>query len=261
MGASAAAALVSGRVLAGGPLVGELLANRSLTLAMLRHAFTQRASFALFTHEWMRSLAGFVRHTLRRRRVLEVCAGRNLLSGPMRALGIQWTATDVCPPPAPPPPLARPSTSDGGGVDASAESANQAAATPLDGVSGALAAVRGRLEGGDGSAADSCDASNCAPSDHSELCVFYSWWSRAEVDEDFLVASECLEHGVPLVLVGEGPGGCTGSSMFWSSVPARPLTELEPAFEDVPRWDGCSDRTWCVLPPALKPPRTSGAGT
>jgi hypothetical protein len=38
--------------------------------------------------------------------------------------------------------------------------------------------------------------------------------------------------------------------MFWSAgLPIRPVAEMVDGFVDVPKWPGCGDRTWCVMPP------------
>tara|TARA_B100001123_G_scaffold408216_1_gene501197 strand:+ start:3331 stop:4038 length:708 start_codon:yes stop_codon:yes gene_type:complete len=60
-----------------------------------RSAYVQRASWAIYTTEFMDSLG----EMLKGRRVLEVAAGRGLLQQPMRDRGVDWIATDKHPPP------------------------------------------------------------------------------------------------------------------------------------------------------------------
>ena len=69
--------------------------------------------------------------------------------------------------------------------------------------------------------------------------------------EDRLVAEHCVERGLPIIFVGEGRGGVTGSTSFWAG-PWRPalLSEVIEGFQDVPNWDGQFDRTWCLRPGA-----------
>lgn len=69
--------------------------------------------------------------------------------------------------------------------------------------------------------------------------------------EDRLVAEDCIERGLPILFVGEGRGGVTGSISFWTG-PWRPalLSEVVEGFQDVPNWEGQFDRTWCLRPGA-----------
>ena len=101
-------------------------------------------------------------------------------------------------------------------------------------------------------------------SDDGPDVVFFSWWSGEETDEDFLVVAECLENGVPVIFVGEGAGGCTGSSMLWTSgLPIGRMydtaRQLGVAFVDVPCWDHCSDCTWVVDPKLVVAPAKRSA--
>jgi hypothetical protein len=244
------------------------------TLSLLRHVYVQRASYALFTAEFHASLAAFLRQRLRATRVLEVCCGRNLLTRPMRELGLEWHATDVRLPPAfdRAADLSGPAAaaSDAAMVeafetnDAPSSATSTTHAASID-VCGALSATRRAI------AARTADV------------VFWSWWPPEENDEDYLVACECLEEGIPVVFVGEGRGGCTGSSMFWSGgLPICKLADVvaaaapdgagaagahdpgvvsdvasqpgAPAFADVAQWAGCEDVTWIALPPGMRLP-------
>lgn len=70
-----------------------------------RDVFCQEASWALITVQYADKLA----EVMRGKRVLEVGAGRGVLAAMMKARGIDWTATDACPPKVkhswqPPPP-------------------------------------------------------------------------------------------------------------------------------------------------------------
>lgn len=61
--------------------------------------------------------------------------------------------------------------------------------------------------------------------------------------------------GKPLILQGEGFYGCTGSEAFWDADDIRvyPMTDVDPAFRDVPRWYGMHDYTYLVLPEGQVP--------
>ena len=66
-------------------------------ISICRQVFTRRASWALFTIEWMDSLAKMISSLIPKGappRVLEVACGQNLLAAPMRARGLEWVATD-----------------------------------------------------------------------------------------------------------------------------------------------------------------------
>lgn len=58
-----------------------------------RALFTQPASWAVFTVEYHRSLAKYLRK-LGVKKVLEVCCGHGLLVEPMRKLGFDWVGTE-----------------------------------------------------------------------------------------------------------------------------------------------------------------------
>ena len=115
-------------------------------------------------------------------------------------------------------------------TDSQQPPADLAVGAPV-GVSGALEAVRG----------------SAVPPE----VVFWSWWDGKETDEDYLLCEHCWSAGIPVLFVGEGRGGCTGSAMFWSAgMPLRRLVDVVPGFVDVAQWEGCTDETWCLVPPA-----------
>jgi len=89
--------------------------------------------------------------------------------------------------------------------------------------------------------------------------VFASWIPyTSELDYELA----CL--GVPMVIIGEGGGGCTGSMKFWGEYPWNAEEEDEEAkeeivtpyeicrmpedFQDVPVWEGLHDHTYWVSP-------------
>ena len=238
------------------PAFSEAYCRR--TRGLLRDVYVQRAAYALFTTQWQASLAQYLTKQLKAERVLKVCCGRNLLTAPMNQLGIDWCASDVRMPPifdraadvSGPAAATRDEAmvdafcSDGSSSYKTAEApAYASSSTATIEVCGALDVVKVRLKAGD------VDV------------VFYSWWPPDdEKEEDYLLACACMEAGVPLLLVGESRGGCTGSDRFWSGrLPIRRLAEVVAEgsaqagaeFVDVAQWDGCGDLTWCVLPKQL----------
>ena len=96
--------------------------------------------------------------------------------------------------------------------------------------------------------------------------VFASWIPYKSTELDYEIA--CM--GIPMIIVGEGWGGCTGSQKFWGSytwleeeekkdddvprpyevISARSVKE---DFRDVPQWDTVHDYTSFVIPKGRKP--------
>lgn len=92
--------------------------------------------------------------------------------------------------------------------------------------------------------------------------VFASWIPFHGTRFDYDIA--CMK--IPMILVGEGRGGCNGSGEFWDDVygddddnaqvihalprPYKviPIIERYPKFRDVPQWDNIHDETWLVEP-------------
>jgi len=99
--------------------------------------------------------------------------------------------------------------------------------------------------------------------------VFASWIPY-EQPWDRELANLCADKNVPLVIIGEGGGGCTGSDDFWGyraysdeyddegdPIPEELLPKLPERrydvtcadslvtnFRDVPQWDGIHDHTY-----------------
>jgi hypothetical protein len=229
-------------------------------LPLLRHVFTRQVSWAIFTTEWMDSLATLISaltpldaKARPRRRVLEVCAGRGLLERPMQARGFDWISTDARP----------------------VSGAAVAQSTALD-------AVQAHIE-------DTDLIFWAWWSKHEETARKDTAAAAAgdldDKPDDRRLAELCVARGIPAVFVGEPKGGITGSSSLWEgpydiqlagSVLERtvhPHREDEPqyqsedeaqakghggqrrgegrgvgAFVDVPQWPGFSDRTWVIVP-------------
>lgn len=87
--------------------------------------------------------------------------------------------------------------------------------------------------------------------------VLFVSWVPYESELDYELAMEwVVRRGKPMVIVGEGWGGCTGSEKFWemSSHSNGNLYDiLDPSnivedFRDVPRWSGINDHTSVVMP-------------
>lgn len=72
---------------------------------------------------------------------------------------------------------------------------------------------------------------------------------------------ELAMSGRPMILVGEGWGGCTGSEAFWEDRDGYEIYDLRDiaGFRDVPRWHGISDHTVLVLPDGMSPPEGARA--
>lgn len=176
----------------------DMLMELRILRAMAREYYTERVSWAVYTNEWLDSVARLVKGN----RVLEVAGGRGLLQEFMKERGVQWVSTDKRPP------LRRLLTSYVKRISAEK-------------------AVR-KIE-------------------HD--VVFYSWWPYGS-QGDFDIWSYCKETGTPLIIVGEGQGGCTGSLKFWEDaepfeiVPAREIS----GFQDVPQWFGINDYTSVFIP-------------
>jgi hypothetical protein len=71
--------------------------------------------------------------------------------------------------------------------------------------------------------------------------IFASWIPYTAAIDMTLVETRC-----PLILVGESPGGCTGSEELWDHDAWKEAIEpssLIPDFEDVLQWDGIHDHT------------------
>ncbi len=95
---------------------------------------------------------------------------------------------------------------------------------------------------------------------HQPDVVFASWIPYLDKGIDYEIA--CM--GIPMLIVGEGWGGCTGSKKFWGPYShddddvSRPyqiayMYDCCPEFRDVPSWDGIHDHTYCVIPEHSKP--------
>lgn len=74
--------------------------------------------------------------------------------------------------------------------------------------------------------------------------LFAAWIPYGSILDCALAQTRC-----PLILVGESPGGCTGSEDLyeheaWET--AISPSDLYPAFEDVPQWDGIHDHTMLI---------------
>jgi hypothetical protein len=191
-----------------------------------RHVWTRHVSWALFTTEWMDSLAQLLRHIVgtctdvqhapSRIRVLEVAAGSGLLASAMGRRGIDWHCSDSVQVPE--------LQSQQGSCE------HKAALQCLT-----------DLELGDPALAPDV--------------VFWSWWSRNEsqeakaagnISEERAVAEHCHRLGIPIVFVGEPRGGITGGTSYWDHAPwtTTRADVLLGAAVDVAQWPGYEDCTW-----------------
>jgi hypothetical protein len=186
----------------------------NMTGMYYRSFYCKAVSWAVYSTEFLDSM----QRLLAGRRVLEVCAGRGVMSRVMRGRGEDWTATDL-----------NPVTDDVEEMDA-------------------IEAVR----------------------QYKPDAIVASWIPYGS-DLDVQLAEVARELGIPMVVIGEGNGGCTGSEAFWNrsresyydwqaddgeeeitndSVDwsIEDLGSLFDWFVDVPRWDGINDYTSLVVP-------------
>ena len=167
-----------------------------LLASKLRLRYNAEVSWAVFTREYLDSLANLVAG----RKVLEVCAGTGVLQPLMRKRGVDWISTER-----------RPRV-------ALANADSWVRPLPVH-----LAVKQ-------------------IPHD----VVFASWIPYRSRIDLFLA-----RQGAPLVIVGEGEGGCTGSELFWNTYGDR-LIDPPKGFRDVTNWFGIHDYTsmlhWDRLP-------------
>lgn len=200
--------------------VASLRQLESFSPYIVREYYTSRVSWAVYTVEWLDSMARLLRNS----KVLEVCAGRGVLIDLMRKRGVDWTAT---------------------------ESHTPAGCSPELIQQEALDAVR-----------------SFDPHHHMAPDVVFVSWIPYESTLDQELMLLCKEREIPLIIVGESPGGCTGSHTFAQDqlseyeaergdkpCLAMPFwrTAMNSVFEqyslgsfcDVPVWEGMHDHT-CV---------------
>lgn len=82
--------------------------------------------------------------------------------------------------------------------------------------------------------------------------VFTSWWPY-ENDDDCRIAQACVDRNIPLIVVGEGHWGCTGTKGFWDEGADWKVHSMPEHFCDVPQWSGIHDYTYVAIPRKSKP--------
>ena len=214
--------------------VRALSSKRKLP-SILRFLFTSKVSWAVFTTEWLDSLARFLTSLglPQGARVLEVCAGENTLSAPMRERGYDWVATDV--------------------------TIRETAVTPPIQCGGYDAVRRYQPRAvfwswwSEGATPVSADVTSQGTRDAQDTEESKNACDSAARGEDWQTADWCMKAEVPIIFVGEPRGGVTGSASFWAG-PWRPslVADITEEFHDVPRWDGQDD---CSALIATYPPR------
>jgi hypothetical protein len=188
----------------------------------MRGIYTSNVSWAVFTSEWIEAMTQVLGHLSQGTRVLEVCAGNGILTGPMTKRGFEWIATDI-------------------------EPWGTADYKPIK--SGALDAVKAYKpdvvfwswwpyimpEGRYGDEGEPID-------------------KPQPLHEDHHLVKHCWENSIPIVFVGESSGGCTGSESLWGgpwsiqSLSYSDPLSLPGEFPDVPNWDGIHDSTFVIQP-------------
>lgn len=82
--------------------------------------------------------------------------------------------------------------------------------------------------------------------------VFMSWWPY-ENSDDCLIAQACVDRGIPLIVVGEGYWGCTGTKEFWGQDQDWKVHSMPEWFQELPSWYGIHDYTYVALPKKSEP--------
>jgi len=75
--------------------------------------------------------------------------------------------------------------------------------------------------------------------------IIFASWIPYGLSLDYELAS----LDIPMILISEGYGGCTGSEMIWDEGLAdynNVLDEIYPNLHDVPQWYGIHDRTYLI---------------
>lgn len=74
--------------------------------------------------------------------------------------------------------------------------------------------------------------------------LFVSW-----IPYTSILDSELADLEVPMIMVGESSGGCTGSNLIWDKKQIDyecNMAKIYPDLQDVPQWSGIHDRTWLI---------------
>ena len=95
---------------------------------------------------------------------------------------------------------------------------------------------------------------------HKDADVLFASWLPYTDPVDFALASKWVgEMHKPMIIVGEGTGGCTGSERFWgirddtgdrapTNYQVVRAYDIEEGFTDVPHWIFIGDSTYACLP-------------
>ena len=76
--------------------------------------------------------------------------------------------------------------------------------------------------------------------------LFWSWWPYEGDEDDLYALKKAMEAGVPLLIVGEHFGGCTGSGAFWVEAAKHNITYPVSMGNDVLQWPGINDFTQMI---------------
>lgn len=100
-----------------------------------------------------------------------------------------------------------------------------------------------------GTMVEQMDALDSLKEYHAADILLASWINyESELDCE-LYEEWVVKRRKPMILIGEGPYGCTGSKKFWSTVGhGEDATDFVPDFRDVPQFSGFHDYTQVFLP-------------
>ena len=80
---------------------------------------------------------------------------------------------------------------------------------------------------------------------HFQPDIIFVSWIPCESTIDNILA----DLQVPMIMIGEGKHGCTGSNLLWENHDISwedNMDNIYPGLKDVPQWDGIHDRTWLI---------------
>lgn len=108
---------------------------------------------------------------------------------------------------------------------------------------------------------EKCTAQQAAESHKDCDMLFFAWWPYEGDPGDLEATESFVEKDKPVVIVGEGWGGCTGSIPFWAAATGKESWRYDPDSDDegevpslsieymdwgIDSFDGINDQTYLV---------------